>query len=787
MNFNRLKNLFRLTGRNKLALATNITGVAIGLASTILLVIYILHETSYDRYFSRSENIFRLNTIWIENGNSSYMPINLRSAFTEVPAKIPEIESAVQIYRGWDMEVCSNEVRFAGNRLLFVDSTFFNLFDFKVLEGSANQALKAPNSVVLTKKMAQKIFGDKHALGQSILAENKSYTIAAIIEDVPVNTHFQFDFLMPMSAIGNLNQLQGLEFFTYYLIKPAAEPGSTILKICETNTQILKDRFASFNYDFSSSVEPLNKIHLYSPASYDLGRQGSIKTIFLVGVIAFMVMFLALTNFINLFIVEGEQRAKEIGVRKVSGAGKAALIKQFFSEASFIVLISFLIGLILAVVMLPQFGNLMQREFSISLLKAPVFIFSLAGVFLLTLLLSGAYPAFYLSRLKPVSIISKQPGKTSRKKYVMNLAGGLQLIITLFLLTVLFGIQKQTHYLKNLSPGFNPDGLVNIFNLNDKMKGQYSSIRDELMDLPEIIGVAASSHTIGAGTSGQGIRLVEEPEDNLKSVNEYRIQPGLCNLLELQLADGRFFDPERPADRNGIILNEAAVKELGLTSAVGRQVVMFNDPMEIIGVVKDFRYQSAAREIQPLVMTSYSRNFNNIVVRLAPNALYDNVIGKIEKVLKSFDNGYIINTRVTRDIYTQYYADEERLGQLTRLGAVLAIVIVMMGIFMLVSQSIVRRTKEIGVRKVLGGTIGNMIILIYSNSLKWTAIAALIAVPLSYLYLRQWLGEYAVKTPIGWWLFIEGLVIVLLLETIITFAHTWRAATRNPVEALRYE
>ncbi len=783
----RIKHHFRAVGKNKAALATHITGLAIGLATTILLVVFMLHEWSYDRHFPKADSIHRLHSVWEENGHSSVQPINLRQAFTEIPQNVAGIDEAVQIYRGGSVELSFQNDRFAGNKLFYVDSTFFQVFDFIAVEGILERSLNNPKSMVLTRDLAGKIFGNRQAVGQSLQMDGETYTIAAVIEDVPVNTHFSFDFLMPMESLSYLGQLGGLEFFTYYLYTLGAHTDEVSKAICSANTNMLKERFSSFGFGFSSETEPLKRIHLHSVSSYDLGPQGSIKTVLLVGLIAFLVMFLALTNFINLFIIEGELRAKEIGVRKVNGAGKTGIVKQFFAETSLIVSIAFAIGIMLAIVLLPQFGNLMQRSFSLALLKSPLLIFSMLAIFALTVFLSGSYPSFYLSRFHPSAILNAQSGKKGRKKRMMNIAGGLQLVVTLFLLTFLFGVNKQTRYLKNLSPGFNPNGLVNIYNLNDNIKSHYPAIREQLLNIPEVAGVAASSHTVGGGTSGQGIRLAEVSEDRVQSINEYRVQPGLCSLLELNLKEGRFFDPQRPLDRNGVILNEAAVKMLGLSTAVGRQVVMFDDPLEVIGVVKDFRYELAANIIQPLVMTAYSNDMWTIMVRVAQNAEMQAAMKKIEQTLKSFDEGYILSSRDTLDMYRNYYADEERLRQLTQLGAILAIVIVMMGIFMLVSQSIARRTKEIGIRKVLGGSTSEMLSLIYANALKWTAVAAAVATPLSYFVLYKWLQNYAVKAPIGWWLCVEALVIVLVLETIITIAHTWRAATRNPVEALRYE
>ena len=783
----KIQNLLRSQFRNRTVLATNVIGLSIGLAATILLVVFIIHEWSYDRYFPNAGRIFRLNSIWISEGNKSDEPINLRKAYTEIPQSVPGIENVVQLYRGGNQEIRYNDTRYANNTLMYADSTFFRIFSFRSTEGNLEHSLDNPNSVVLTKSLAYKIFGKKPATGQPVMMGAKSFFVTAVMEDVPLNTHFRFDMLMPMGALDYLNQLGGLEFFTYYLLNSKADVSSTCSLIRSTSTKILKDNFKSFNVDFESETESLRSLHLYSKASFDLTRQGNVHTIILVGVIAFMVLFLALTNFINLFIIEGEQRAKEIGIRKINGADGFILFRQFFGEATLVVFLSFLIGLLIAVLLMPLFGKLMLREFSLQLLSAPVFLISLPAVFLVTVILSGSYPALYLSRLQPLAVMKSRSGKKNRRKIVTNIASGLQVLITIFLFTSLSGINRQIHYLKKLSPGFNPDGLVNIYNLNDKMKSQYPAIRDKLLSIPEVKGVAASSHTIGGGTSGQGIRLLESPKDQMIAMNEYRVRPGLCELLQLTLKEGRFFDPERIADKNGVILNEAAAERLGLTTAIGRKVIMFDNPMEVIGVVKNFRYESAATSVKPLIMTAYSDDFRTIMVRLSPNISFTDAIRKIAETLHSFDNGYIMNTRITSDIYKQYYADEDRMEKLTTFGALLSLIIVLMGIFLLVSQTILMRTKEIGIRKVLGSSKAGILALIYSGSLKWTLMAAVIAIPLSYFYLSRWLQGYMEKAQMSWWIYLTGLVIILSLEIIITFGHTWRVSSRNPVEALRYE
>ncbi len=785
--WHKIVTLFRSVNKNKPILTVNILGLAIGLATTILLLLFIMHERSYDRYFANAGNIYRLHTIWSEGDNKTIEPIGLREAYTEIPTDVAGIKSAVQIYRGNNVELSFTDIRFTDNNLLYVDSTFLKIFDFKCIKGSLEHALDNPNSIVLTKTLSAKIFGDDNAVGKTLVMGDNSYTVTAVTSDIPANTHFSFDLLIPMNSLESLPWLQGLEFFTYYLFDPNTDPKTVSDAIRKAYTGMLTEGFDDFNADFDAEIVQLKNLHLFSRTSYDLMPQGSINTVILVGIIAALVMFLALTNFINLFIISGEQRAKELGVRKVNGAGKTAIVKQFFSETSLIVAISFIIGILLAVILLPQFGNIMQRRFDIGVFRSHVLILSLISIFIFTVILSGSYPALYLSRFNPVSIFRPQQGNMSRKKILVNISGGLQLMITLFLLSYMFGIDHQIRHLKNLSSGLNPDGVVNISNLNDNLKRQYPAIKDQLLSIPEIEGVAASSHTIGGGSSGQGIRLLEDSPDKMFSINEYRVQPGLCKLMEMELKEGRFFDPERATDKNGVILNEAAVRMLGLKTTVNRKVVMFEEPMEVIGVVKDFRYESAANIIKPLVITDYSQDMWSIAVRINTLADRASTMNKISLTLRSFDDGYILSASNTADIYNNYYVEEERLEQLVRLGAALAIVIVMMGIFMLISQTVAGRKKEIGIRKVLGGSTSGIVKLLYGNSFKWTVIASIIAIPASYWALHIWLQNFAVKAPIKWWLFALGIVIVLVLETLIMFGQTWRAATRNPVEALRYE
>lgn len=766
------------------------TGLSLGLAASILLTVFIQFELSFDRHFSNSERIFRLNSIWIDEGEKEIMPINLREAYTDIPVQVTGIESAVQVYRGWGREVTHEENRFKDLQLLFADPEFFQLFDLKFLEGTPVHALKEPGTVVLTEDIALRIFGSKQAVGETFEMENKTYTVTAVIENIPPNTHLRFDMLMPMISVPNLERLGGLEFFSYYLLKEGVDHLPVLKTICDENTRMLSERFASFeNSSFDSTTEPLEELHLHSGATWDLTPPGSMKNIIIMLFIAITVMVLALSNFINLYILNGAKRSKEIGIRKVNGADRKRMIYQFYLETTVVVTIAFMVGTLLSLLLIPEFGRIMMRDSFMEITRSPGLYLVLGAVYLATILLSGFYPALLLSKAEPIPLILGRVNPALDKKTLLRMVSIFQISIAIFLLATLVGINTQTRYLKNLSPGYNPDGIVMLYNLNERLTEDYPALRDRLLNIRGIEAVAASVHTIGAGYSGQGIRMFGDRPNQSKSISEYRIQPGLCSLYQFNLVYGRFLDPERITDRRGVILNEAAVTMLGSTpqEIVGESVLMHEDPLEVVGVVENFLYQSAARQVEPLILTAYQDRIRSISVRINPEADPRDLLGSINEVMTSFDEAYIMVNKFAGELYEGYYRGEERLRNIMGAGSILSVIIVLLGIYALVSYNIISRKKEIGIRKIMGGSTGNILKLIYVSTLKWTAIASIVAVPLSWIYLNSWLNDYAVRIALFWWIFAGSVLLVVVFETMITLGQTWKAARRNPVEALRYE
>ena len=785
-----LTKLIRILKRDPVSLITNITGLSLGLAASILLTVFIQFELSFDRHFTKADRIYRLNSIWISQGGTMETAINLRQAYTEIPEKVAGIESAIQLYRGFNVEVTEGENRHKEVELLYSDPDFFQIFDLKMVSGDPESALSEPNAVVLTEKTAQRIYGQSDVVGRTLSMESVLFTVSAVVKNVPPNTHFRFDMLMPMEAISYLDELGGLEFFTYYLFERGADPGPVAETIGQVNSRILADRFSNFEGStFDSRLEPLKQLHLHTAVSWDLTTPGSMKTIFIMLIITVAIMGLALSNFINLYILNGAKRSREIGIRKVNGASRKNMIRQFYLETTTVVTLAFIVGVILSELLLPAFANTMQRESFKEVSSTPALYLILIAIYLFTILLSGFYPALLLSREAPVSLIRGGVNPAGDKRILIRVVSVLQICIAVSLLTILLGINAQIRFLKNHPLGYNPDNIILISNLNEKLVGNFPSIRDNLLNLNGIEEVSASDHTIGAGTSGQSIRMYRDEPNQVKGINEYRIMPGICHLYQFKLVAGRFLDLERSPDRNGVILNEEAANLLGKEpeELIGESVVMFSEPMEVIGVVQDFNYQSAARRISPLVMTAYSDGIRNIVVRITPGTDPQEILGAINETILGFDPDYVMIQRFATDIIEGYYSGEKRLQKILLSGSLLSLLIVLLGIYALVSHNMVARTKEIGIRKVMGGSTSGMMILVYTSTLKWTMIGSVLAIPLSLIYFRRWLSDFAVRIPVHWWIFVSGILMVVLFQSLVTLGQTRRTARRNPVEALRYE
>lgn len=779
-------NILRSYKRTRFFLWVNIIGLAIGLAVSIMLILFVVNELSYDRHFENKERIVRLTTVWEGKDNVEHYAINLRKAYTELPSKIPAVEAAVQLLRWGTLEVIQESERFQNVHTLCVDPEFFDVFRMKFVEGDALTALSNSNSIVLTRRQADIIFGDSHsAINQAVKIDEQDHIVSAIVENLPANTHFSFDALLPMQAISHwMEGMQGLEFQTYYLIRSDASIRDVRTTIEKEYSSITAAFGESFNANIYGKTDKLTDVYLHSDGvSSNIGKMGDMRLVWLLAGLAMFILLLAVSNFINLFIAQGETRMREIGIRKTNGASIGDIIRQFFSEVSGIVLISFIIGVFLTIIFAPCFSDLIDRKIDMIQLWNPAFILSAVGLFVATVVFSAFYPALYLSRFSPLDILGKRIRFSKRRLMVGVVI--FQSIITIVLVSFIIIINSQTNYLKNIPLGYNPENVVTV-PLNGKLYNSFEAIKQELLSVPEIKEVSGAQHLFGGGCSGQGISLLDN-KDEKHIINEYRIMPGISELMELQLVEGDFLKENAPDSVNQVVLNEAAVKMLGMSSpVVGKHVLYSNRIAEIVGVVKDFCYAYPADKIAPIALSKTSGG-NLLYIRFREGTDRKEAIGKALAVFHQFEPDFILNSTWSEDIYTQKFESFAVTSKIITLASLLSIFIAMLGLVAIHLYTTIRRTKEIGIRRINGASPESIFSLLTGDIVKWIMISGMAAAPVIYYMAMNMLNQYSNHTALSWTMFVIPILIQCLVAILATSGVTLWALQQNPVNALKKE
>lgn len=783
-----LRFTFRMLKRNPLLVFVTIPGLAIGLSAVLLLTVYLKHELSYDRHFPTKDRVLRLYNKVTEKGQTTVYGIGLREACTQIPSQVPEVETATQIYGGrqWQVNVKSGDRQFPSLNILYADSGFFDVFGLNLIAGDEKNALAGENQVVLTSSTATKIFNRLDCIGQVVRISDKPFTVTGVVRDLPEETHFTFDLLASLQT-WHPDEWGSLEFFTYFLIDKNASPEEAGKKIAAANTKLLKSWGEKFNVKVESGTELLSRIHLHSIVDFDLSPKGSMITIGIVAGIAFFILLIALVNYINLYILHGEKRIAEIASRKSLGANSKSLAGMFYTETGIIGFISLILAVLLTLVVQPYFSALMQFPAGISELLSPAGILLTLAFLAALVLISGAYPTFYLSRINLVNALKGKANQVKRKNGLSVASVLVQFSITVFLISSLVVIQAQVSYLKDIPLGFNPEHVIEISEYSSEMRTKYENIHEELSRLPFVEGVGSSYARMGGGGSGQGIKAYGTTHD-YSSIDEYRVQPGFCETMQMELLEGQFFATgER--DKMSVILNEAAVKMLGLENPVGTQVLMsmFQEPMEVIGVVKDFYHVAHPGEpIEPLALTAYSDGVSRSYLRIAGDFTLDRY-NQVAEILKRYDPEFIFGYSPLDAVYTAKFGNEERVMRLVSTGTFLAILISFVGLMALSLMHVSRRTKEIGIRKVTGSTVAEVMIRLLRQSVILVFISCVIAFGPGYLAMEQWLGNFSDKITLHAGYFLLSGLFALFFALLAVSWQSWKAATRNPVEALRYE
>ena len=775
-------NFFRKLLREKLFSAINIIGLSIGLAVTIMLLLYVTNELSFDRHFVNSKRIVSLNTVWHQNTGVKHYQRNLRRAYSDLPDRVAGIDACAQVYHRGQVELINKPDRFQGLEFLYVDPDFFQIFQLKFIEGTPETALRNPKTLVITRQYADIIFGStNNAMGKTVLIDEREYTIDAVVEHLPQNTHFSFDILGELES-HSISTAQGLEFFTFYLINKDVPVSDVRNSIEKTYTDILSDEFVKWVGEAcNGETEMLTDIYLFSQAEFGLGKRSDFKFVLLFSILSIVILLMAVTNFMNLFLAQGETRMFEIGIRKTNGASIGNLIKLFFSEVSLITLAAFILGLLLAIVFAPYFSKLIERDITLVSLINPWFIVGIITVFVITVILSAGYPSFYLSSFNPLDMLANRIHFGKRRLTTMVII--FQSAIAIVLISYVMIVNRQTSYMEHLPIGYNPKNVMMV-TPNRTIALAYSSLKQELLNHPEVIAVSASSHTIGGQCSGQTISLPEDAT-NILAINEYRIMPGLGELMEIELMEGRFFNENDPNNTTSVVLNETAAKLLGIDSPyVGKEVLYKERRRTIIGVTKDFCYYEPGSKVLPLIFTCITGGYY-VYIRFNDGTDKASAIEVATKVFKGIDSAYVPEIRWNEDIYKVKFSSVRTHSKIVIFFSLLSIFIAMLGLIAVQSFIVVRRTKEISLRLINGASKTSIVSLLICSLGKLIIVAGIIAIPVAWWFSTNWLSNYVDRIHTGWIVFAVPMIIQCFIAGFVTLGVSLRVLSRNPVEALK--
>lgn len=781
MLWHNIRLTFRGILKDKQNAVINILGLAVGMAAVILILLFVQHELSYDKFNSKYERIYRLTS---KIDNKEY-GINLRLETNSFKNKLPEIEEVTQLYRSYPIVEFESK-RFTSLVQYYADPNFHKIFDLDFIYGEAETAFNQLNALVITEKTAQLIFGEINPLGKQILIDETISTIGGVVRNLPVTSHYHFDILIGMVSNLELETLGGLEFPTYILLKKGVDKKEALHKASELYNKIISKKARAYGAEGSGKFEALTDIHLHSRVHNHLGYQGSFISVIILLSLALIILMIALINFINIMTVQYETKMAEIGLRKAIGANRKQLITQFLGNSFILTGIAFLLAIILSEIFLPSFNHLVNRKLTPDYINNIFCSLSLLLMIFFTGLISGIYPAFYISKFKASDILK---GTINRNRGTSKLTKTLvifQFTISIVLITNLMIIRQQLHHLENTKLGFHPEQVISIEGLSQRLIKSYPYIKDELLKNPRIISVSASDHYPGGGTSGQAFCLKGQDPNEQKGCDEYRVQPDYFKTLGIELISGRVFSEQIESDKNNIILNEKAAKMFSKTNLIGQEVIFDTDKCIIQGIVKDFNFESLRTNIKPLMFSYRSFTLNGILIKYSGHTL-GNLKNEIEKILRKFDPIYNLNYQMIEDLNRNRYRSEKNSKKISTYASTLSILLALLGLYALTLSMVQKRTKEIGIRKVTGASVFQISSLFLGTFSKWIVIAFIIAIPLSWYSMSLWLEEFAYRINIGIAPFLIAGITTLLVACLTVGLQTWKAANRNSIESLRYE
>jgi putative ABC transport system permease protein len=794
---------YRNLRRNKLHSILNIFGLTIGITCFILIMLFVRHELSYDKFNPHAARIYRIavngmlgNTEIHQTGTPPPLPAALYQEF-------PEVEAVTRLMKVSNYQASYEKKVFTEENLFIADSSFIDIFGIQFTRGNPAFALNQPGVMIITERIAKKYFGNDDPINKSILFKygklEFNIRVSAVMKEFPDNAHFHPDFVVSMLSFKGLydskNWFNNSEA-TYLMLRP------------HTRYKSLENKFPDFiaKYFFQGesyaewekkgnywrySMQPLTKIHLTSKLNGEFEANGNEMYIYILSLAAVFVLVIACINYMNLYTAKSMIRAKEIGVRKSFGSSRLSLIKQLLLESVLITFIAAMLAIIVVDSILPYYNNFTGKPLDFHF-SDPLSIVVIAVFILIVGILSGSYPALYLSSFKPTAIMKQNSGDAERNLNFRNILVILQFSISICLIAGTIMVFKQLKFMRFENLGVDKDNVVVVKNISG-LGDNTNAFMQKLVSNPHIQKVSITSDVFGSNFTNWGYGAEGKQTFTL---NTFYCDTSYANVLKLTMADGRFFSSTYSSDSSGIVINEAAAKMLEWKEPLNKKMNLYaiSKDLHVIGIVRDFNYESKQTQIRPMgiillngvAKNSQYTNANFILARLNPGNNNED-IKFIRTTWDQFSTGDPLKYSFLEQEYDNLYLNEVKSQQLFLVFAILSIFIAGLGLFGLASYMAIRRTKEVGLRKVNGATRVGIILLLSENFAKWVIIAFVIACPVCWLMLSRWLKNFAYHTTLSWWILASAGFLALVIALLTVSWQSWRAATRNPVEALRYE
>ncbi len=797
---NYLKIAIRNLTRQKGYSFINITGLAIGMACAILILLWVQDELNYDGFHENQDNIFRVVTRFDNEGNTIYGAQTPAPVAPFLKNTFPEIQKSTTVCSNWLTGNSRNIIKFGEksfytDALILTDPSFFDIFSFPFLQGDKNTALENPNSVVLTQSMADKCFGSEDPISRTIQVDGNPMIVTGVIADVPQISHLQFDVVLPLISVRNTNRgffltkWDSYGFATYVHL----QDGVAINEMDRKIDDLIRENDPNFG-DTAAYIflQPLTKIRLFNVDS----SVGFMRYVYIFSTIAVIILLIACFNYMNLSTARSGKRAKEIGLRKVVGSKRANIIRQFFSESMLYAFISFLISMLIVILLLPQFNELTGKQISFNFAN-PGLLFGLIFVALITGIIAGSYPAFYLSSFIPIEILNKSKSMGAKKSTFRKILVVVQFALSIGLIISMRIVSDQVRYMRNAEIGFEKENVITL-PISGKIENTVESFKNELRQNPDIVSVSLkSSSPLRSGSTSGTISWEGKNPDQQIAWCHPMIDHDYFKTLNMKIVEGRDFSREIQSDlQQGFILNEEAVKQGNIEDPIGKQITVNGSNGIIIGVVKNAQLNSLRFTIQPEVYhlsITFREQFQTLFIKIDTGE-DDHQFNKmtaslahIESVWKKFMPDSPFEYQFLDETLENQYRTEIRISRILNYFTFLAIFLSCLGLLGLTSFMAEQRTKEIGVRKVLGASITGIMILLSKEFAKWVLLANVIAWPLAYYFMNKWLQEFANRINIGIVTFIASAILALIIALLTVSFLTIKAALANPIKSLRYE